>query len=281
MNCHELIKWLRQNTTTQDWWSTPHKGTLPDSAIMYGWKFFSDNDVNKSYFSSDYLCERIDLKDLDLYFENVELKTHEAKLEEYSDILSEIVKTFGILPGTDMFKWAKVRKSELDHLSTLLNWLKIPEYTHLDDFMVKMLETRPLNARLVWSEGQKSTFKIDDSSNKPVPIKEKSSTEFDKKTLVPKLSAVAMLNEAAETIGNRASERDTDSERSMANTIKAFNGMYGTELTEEQGWMFMVFLKASRAKCGNFHEDDYIDGSAYFALAGECAGKEREVTDEL
>ncbi|CAM0102984.1 phosphofructokinase [Vibrio phage 159E36-2a] len=91
----------------------------------------------------------------------------------------------------------------------------------------------------------------------------------------PTYSAVSMLNEAAECIGDRAAERDTDSERSMLATVNAFNAMYGTELTETQGWMFQVFLKASRAKNGDFREDDYIDGASYFALAGECDGNVR------
>lgn len=83
-------------------------------------------------------------------------------------------------------------------------------------------------------------------------------------------SAVSMLEEAAHCIGDRASERDTEAERSMAATIRAFNGMYGTELTEEQGWQFMVLLKMARAKGGDYRRDDYVDGAAYFALAGEC-----------
>ncbi|QZI87823.1 hypothetical protein SIPHO054v2_p0022 [Vibrio phage 103E44.1] len=94
-------------------------------------------------------------------------------------------------------------------------------------------------------------------------------------TSEPTYSAVSMLNEAAECIGDRAAERDTDSERSMLATVNAFNAMYGTELTETQGWMFMVFLKASRAKGGDFREDDYVDGASYFALAGECDGNVR------
>ncbi|WAI96147.1 HNH endonuclease [Vibrio phage vB_VhaP_PG11] len=84
------------------------------------------------------------------------------------------------------------------------------------------------------------------------------------------VEASAILHKGAECIGDRASERDTDSERSMSATVAAFNAMYGKDLTEEQGWMFMVFLKAARAKGGDFRLDDYIDGSAYFALAGEA-----------
>lgn len=84
-----------------------------------------------------------------------------------------------------------------------------------------------------------------------------------------------ILTTAVKTIGNRASQRDyaQQGERSMAATVAAFNALYGTELTEVQGWMFMTFLKAARARQGKMNLDDYVDGSAYFALAGEAAVK--------
>ena len=84
-------------------------------------------------------------------------------------------------------------------------------------------------------------------------------------------SATAILQEAHRCIADRAHERDQESERSMERTVTAFNAMYKLNLTEEQGWMFMVFLKAARASGGSFKLDDYVDGSAYFALAGEAA----------
>lgn len=91
----------------------------------------------------------------------------------------------------------------------------------------------------------------------------------------PYQSATDLLQLAYEQIKDRASERDTEAERSMYSTVSAFNALYGTYLTEEQGWMFMVFLKAARAQGGNIRIDDYVDGSAYFALAGEAAIKSR------
>ena len=91
----------------------------------------------------------------------------------------------------------------------------------------------------------------------------------------PYQSATDLLQSARDQIDDRASERDTEAERSMHSIVNAFNALYGTNLTEEQGWMFMVFLKAARAKGGNIRIDDYIDGSAYFALAGEAAIKSR------
>ena len=87
--------------------------------------------------------------------------------------------------------------------------------------------------------------------------------------------ATDLLQSAYDQIGDRAAERDTETERSMSSTVNAFNALYGTNLTEEQGWMFMVFLKAARAKGGKVRVDDYVDGSAYFALAGEAAIKSR------
>lgn len=91
----------------------------------------------------------------------------------------------------------------------------------------------------------------------------------------PYQSATDLLQAAHDQIGERAQVRDTEAERSMEATVNSFNAMYGTNLTEEQGWMFMVFLKAARAKGGRVRADDYVDGSAYFALAGETATKSR------
>lgn len=88
-------------------------------------------------------------------------------------------------------------------------------------------------------------------------------------------TAPAILKEATDTLAARAKSRDSEEkgERSMKASVDAFNALYGTNLTEEQGWMFMVLLKASRARNGETHRDDYVDGSAYFALAGEAALK--------
>jgi hypothetical protein len=70
----------------------------------------------------------------------------------------------------------------------------------------------------------------------------------------------------------RASERDqADGERSMRRTVTMFNAMTGHKLSERDGWMFMVCLKAARAQFGELQADDYTDGAAYFGLAGEAA----------
>lgn len=97
------------------------------------------------------------------------------------------------------------------------------------------------------------------------------SKSLERTPLYAPKSAVEILTEGAHCIGDRASERDTESERSMARTVKAFNAMFNKDLTETEGWQFMELLKMSRSVGGKFREDDFVDGAAYAALAGECA----------
>lgn len=82
--------------------------------------------------------------------------------------------------------------------------------------------------------------------------------------------AITLLDDAATTMSERAKERDQQEERSMAKIVTMFNTLHGTNLTESQGWNFMVLLKMVRANIGdNFRPDDYIDQLAYMALEGE------------
>jgi hypothetical protein len=84
------------------------------------------------------------------------------------------------------------------------------------------------------------------------------------------MKANQILQKAQDAMKSRATERDRDEERSMLPCVKAFNAITGHRLTEEQGWLFMVILKLSRSQGGCQDViDDYIDGAAYFALAGE------------
>lgn len=88
------------------------------------------------------------------------------------------------------------------------------------------------------------------------------------------LTAPAILTRGAQALQDRASSRDQpDGERSMARAVAMFNAYAGGDrrMSETDGWMFMVFLKAARAAQGKVNEDDYVDGAAYFALAGESA----------
>jgi len=85
------------------------------------------------------------------------------------------------------------------------------------------------------------------------------------------MKAPDFLTNAAELMESRGKERDNEGERSMARCVAAFNAMTGHNLTEEDGWLFMVYLKHSRARGGSFKLDDYEDAVAYEALAAEAA----------
>ena len=64
-------------------------------------------------------------------------------------------------------------------------------------------------------------------------------------------------------------------ERSMGKTVAAFNVITGSNLTEEEGWLFMEILKQVRSMQGSFKADNYEDLAAYAALRGECASRDR------
>lgn len=91
------------------------------------------------------------------------------------------------------------------------------------------------------------------------------------------ISAFDLLAKAAGHLKDRAVTYDKpEGERSVGATVEAFKAITGVELTEEQGWLFMVLLKLVRSQQGNFKMDNYEDGAAYFALMGEAAQFERK-----
>lgn len=87
------------------------------------------------------------------------------------------------------------------------------------------------------------------------------------------MTAAETLRRAAQHIEDRAAARDQpQGERSMARAVAAFNALTGHQLTERDGWLFMVTLKAARAcTTATGQPDDYEDLSAYAALAAESA----------
>ena len=89
-------------------------------------------------------------------------------------------------------------------------------------------------------------------------------------------SAPEILEAAAGHILSRGTSRDLpQGERSMARAVTAFNAITGLQLGERDGWLFMVVLKMARATAGSHNPDDYEDGAAYMALAGESAEADR------
>lgn len=97
---------------------------------------------------------------------------------------------------------------------------------------------------------------------------------YTKAGTVPK--AVQILSEAIEVMAERGKSYDktgNNAERSMPKIVAMFNALTGHELTPAQGWKFMACLKLARSEQGEHREDNYLDGAAYFALAGEEAGE--------
>jgi hypothetical protein len=88
-------------------------------------------------------------------------------------------------------------------------------------------------------------------------------------------NAIDIINQAKSEMEDRAKTYDCDKgERSIAKTVKIFEALTGISLTEEHGWKFMACLKMARSETGETkHGDNYVDGAAYFALAGEAALK--------
>ena len=94
--------------------------------------------------------------------------------------------------------------------------------------------------------------------------------EHSRKDDTPK--AVKILNEAVAIMAERGKSYDKsggEAERSMPKIVAMFNALTGHELTPEQGWKFMCCLKLARSEQGEYREDNYLDGAAYMALAGE------------
>ena len=87
------------------------------------------------------------------------------------------------------------------------------------------------------------------------------------------ISVYGIIRQQEAIIRERGAERDRDTERSMASCVSGFNAIYGKDLTEEQGWAFMVILKMARTRTGAFREDNYVDGANYFAFMGEAASQ--------
>jgi hypothetical protein len=89
-------------------------------------------------------------------------------------------------------------------------------------------------------------------------------------------TAEQLVQDALDIMKERGATRDKpQGERAMAATVKAFNAVTGRNLSETEGWKFMMCLKLGRAAQGKFHADDYHDLIGYSALTAECAFREQ------
>lgn len=88
------------------------------------------------------------------------------------------------------------------------------------------------------------------------------------------IHALTIIESGSKTLGDRGQLRDQpQGERSMAAVVRVWNALTGHNITEAEGWEFMIALKLVRGRQGKFHEDDYTDLVGYSALLGECESK--------
>ena len=89
---------------------------------------------------------------------------------------------------------------------------------------------------------------------------------------VQPVTAQEFLADAASLLDERGAVYDkAGSERSMQKIVQVFNFLTGHQLTEVEGWRFMMVLKEVRATRNGFHQDSYLDLLAYTALMAEAA----------
>ncbi len=87
------------------------------------------------------------------------------------------------------------------------------------------------------------------------------------------MNAQDLLHKAASHMVKRAEQYDQqDGERSVPALVKAFNAITGHELSDADGWLFLVLLKLVRAQTakGEAAIDSAEDAVAYAALFGEA-----------
>lgn len=92
-------------------------------------------------------------------------------------------------------------------------------------------------------------------------------------------TSVDFLNKASNIQTERGKDYDTEGgERSMAAVVGAFNALFGTNMTETQGWQFMALLKMRRLHSApSHHEDSALDQVSYSALAAESSYRNNSV----
>ena len=83
-------------------------------------------------------------------------------------------------------------------------------------------------------------------------------------------SAPNILAKATDTLQERGQGYDNNQERSMSRIVATFNALTGLNLTESDGWTFMMILKLVRSRQSPGHKDSLIDLTAYSALLAEC-----------
>lgn len=93
------------------------------------------------------------------------------------------------------------------------------------------------------------------------------------------VTAPYILQTALDALSQRAAIRDQPTgERSAARAAAILEAWTGRIWVEEDVWRCLMAVKMAREQQGQFHLDDAIDGSAYFALLGETRARLESAT---
>ena len=117
-----------------------------------------------------------------------------------------------------------------------------------------------------WIRGAIGTFNLHQNHTKDFvltpPLRMNEKQQF---------TAPDILRKAEEIMRERGKQYDQQGgERSMEKIVNTFNAATGHNLTEAQGWMFMIFLKLVRDNSRTEgHQDSCEDLVAYSSLYGE------------
>jgi len=86
------------------------------------------------------------------------------------------------------------------------------------------------------------------------------------------MKSTEFLQAAIDVQNQRAADYDSPGgERSMGQTVQAFNAITGRDLTEAEGWLLLQVLKDVRQwSAKGYHHDSALDGVAYSALKAEA-----------
>lgn len=89
--------------------------------------------------------------------------------------------------------------------------------------------------------------------------------------MLDRKKAAELLRKGADLVdGPRAETHDPDG-RQMDMAAALISAFLGVTVTQRDACIIMSLVKMSRARCGDAaHEDHYVDGAAYMAMAGAC-----------
>ena len=88
-----------------------------------------------------------------------------------------------------------------------------------------------------------------------------------------KKDAVSILYQAAQTMIDRATAHNLEQEHYMDRTMKAFNVLTRSELTETDGWLFVILLQLARCTAAQHNPDVLLHAAVHAALALESMEK--------